>query len=65
MNSTFSFEHLEMIAQTFGWALRKQAGGLYYLVGTDKKTIENPYADESAIKTDFNRRDIEDFLLTC
>ncbi len=61
----FTFEHLEMIAKTFGWTLHRQAWGLYYLVDAHKNAIENPYAEASAIKTDFDRRDIEDFLLTC
>lgn len=61
----FDLDHLRMIAGTYGWKLQKQAGGLYYLVDKNKKTIENPYADDSAIKTDFDRRDLEDFLLTC
>ena len=61
----FTFEHLEMIAKTFGWTLHRQAWGLYYLVDADKNAIENPYAEANAIKTDFDRRDIEDFLLTC
>jgi len=53
------------MAATYGWTLKKQAGGLFYLVDKSKKTVENPYADADAIKTDFNRRDLEDFLLTC
>jgi hypothetical protein len=61
----FNFDHLSQIASTYGWTLRKQAGGLYYLLDKNKTTIENPYADEASIKTDFNHRDLEDFLLTC
>lgn len=61
----FDFEHLQMIASMYGWTVRKQAMGLYFIVGADKQFIENPYADDSAIKTDFTRQDVEDFLLTC
>jgi hypothetical protein len=61
----FEIEHLESIAHTFGWMIMRQAGGLFYIRGLNKQIVENPYAEEDAIKTDFTRRDLEDFLLTC
>ena len=45
------------MARTFGWKIMRQAGGLFYILGPDKRTIENPYVGEDAIKTDFTRRD--------
>jgi hypothetical protein len=61
----FGFDHLSMIAAGQGWTVRKQAFGLFYLLDKNKRAIENPYADNDGIKTDFNHRDLEDFLLTC
>jgi hypothetical protein len=61
----FNFEQLSEMAATYGLKLRKQAGGLYYIVGPDNKIIVNPYADEDAIRTDFTHQDAEDYLLTC
>jgi hypothetical protein len=61
----FSDEHLSMMAAGFGWTLRWQAFGKYYLVDRKGSAIDNPYASVSDIGTDFSREDLEDFLLTC
>jgi hypothetical protein len=54
-----------MIAKGFGWSLRPQSFGLYYLADRDGVIINNPYAGPDAIGTDFTKQDLEDFLLTC
>jgi hypothetical protein len=61
----FAFDHLSMMAESFGWTLRKQAFGLYYLTDKDGTAIVNPYAQADGISTDFSHQDVEDFLLTC
>ncbi|MBR1216172.1 hypothetical protein [Bradyrhizobium sp. JYMT SZCCT0180] len=65
MHQPFSFEHLSMMAEGFGWTLRRQAFGLYYLTDNDRNAVVNPYARPDEISTDFNHQDLEDFLLTC
>lgn len=61
----FSAEHLSMMAAGFGWTLRRQAFGMYYLVDGKGIAVANPYAATNDIGTDFSREDLEDFLLTC
>jgi hypothetical protein len=61
----FNDEHLSMMAAGFGWRLRRQAFGKYYLVDRKGLAIDNPYASMRDIRTDFSREDLEDFLLTC
>jgi hypothetical protein len=61
----FAFDHLSMMADSFGWTLRRQAFGLYYLTDRDGTAIVNPYVQADGIGTDFSRQDMEDFLLTC
>ncbi|MCC8948540.1 hypothetical protein H8A97_26365 [Bradyrhizobium sp. Arg62] len=61
----FNEEHLSMMAAGFGWTLRRQAFGKYYLVDGAGSAIANPYASADDIGTDFSREDLEDFLLTC
>lgn len=61
----FNDEHLSMMAAGFGWTLRRQAFGKYYLVDRKGLAINNPYASANDIGTDFSRGDLEDFLLTC
>jgi hypothetical protein len=64
MHESFDFERLSMMAKGFGWTLRKQAFGLYYLTDKDGSAILNPYAQPDEISTDFSHRDVDDFLLT-
>lgn len=54
-----------MMANGFGWELRRQAFGKYYLLGKDGVAVVNPYAQADEISTDFSYQDVEDFLLTC
>ncbi|TCU78844.1 hypothetical protein EDE08_101626 [Bradyrhizobium sp. R2.2-H] len=61
----FDIEHLSMMAAGFGWTLRRQAFGMYYLVDRKGVPVANPYAAANDIATDFSREDLEDFLLTC
>ncbi|WP_439401228.1 hypothetical protein ACNJYA_30670 [Bradyrhizobium sp. DASA03068] len=61
----FDVEHLSMMAAGFGWTLRRQAFGMYYLLDGKGAAVANPYAAANDIGTDFSREDLEDFLLTC
>lgn len=61
----FSYEQLSGMAATFGWSLRKQAFSKFYLVAAGGRLVENPYAATDESTTDFDQRDLEDFLLTC
>lgn len=61
----FSEEHLSMMAAGFGWTLRRQAFGKYFLVDIEGSAIVNPFASVDDIATDFSRENLEDLLLTC
>ena len=58
-----SYEELTLIANVHGLTLRKQAFGLYFILGPDDRVIQNPYAAEENVNTDFTHRDAEDYLL--
>lgn len=56
-------EELDILSERLGLNIKNQAFGLFYIVGSNGSLLENPFSKPNESSTDFNKRDLDDFLI--
>ncbi|MCG5235671.1 hypothetical protein [Xanthobacter oligotrophicus] len=58
-----TLDDLNIISERLGFNIKKQSFGLFYIIGSNGNLLENPFSKPNESNTDFNKRDLDDFLL--